>query len=286
MHNALNERDNVLVSSSQIIDKAAVARSFGKAAASYDKHAILQRQTSHDLLALLPDAIKNNHKQLAHAVDLGCGSGAMLAQLSGYADNVIAADLSFEMLKQAQTTVLANEKAAQTNHIWLNLDAEVLPFSDNSIDLIVSNLALQWCDDLAVPVREMMRCIKPGGYALFSTVVAGSLAEITQAWAGVNNDKHVNEFLSPEQIANAVASCNENIETLNFQTHTLHYPDVKAVMQSLKGIGANHVQGQAKRVTSRVELRQFKSNYQQRLQTQGLPISYNIAYCLIRKSWL
>lgn len=261
----------------QVIDKVAVARSFGKAAATYDQHAFLQRQTSAHLLSLLPDIIKakNKHKTLTNIVDLGCGSGAMLAELADYSNHVIAADLSIDMLKQART--------AQKAQTWLNLDAEALPFSNNSIDLIVSNLALQWCDDLAVPVQEMMRCIKPGGYALFSTVAEGSLVEISQAWAQVNSDKHVNDFLSATDIKLATSVADESVEILKFQQHTLYYPDVKGVMQSLKGIGANHVQGQAERVTSRAELRQFKINYEALIDQQGLPISYNIAYCLIKK---
>lgn len=282
MNNTLpKNRDNLMQQhkSQQVINKAAVARSFGKAAATYDQHAILQRQTSTYLLSLLPDFIKtkskDKYKKLTNIVDLGCGSGAMLAQLTDYSSHVIAADLSIDMLKQART--------AQKAHTWLNLDAEALPFSNNSIDLIVSNLALQWCDDLAVPVQEMMRCIKPGGYALFSTVAEGSLVEISQAWAQVNSDKHVNDFLSATDIKLATSVADESVEILKFQQHTLYYPDVKGVMQSLKGIGANHVQGQAERVTSRAELRQFKINYEALIDQQGLPISYNIAYCLIKK---
>jgi len=171
-----------------MIDKNAVARCFGKAAASYDQHAILQRLSSEQLLQHLPGLLNNGVYD--RTVDLGCGSGALLPILADCSKQLIAVDLSFGMLAHAQ-----QHNSIATPTCWLNGDAEALPLLSNSVHLCVSNLALQWCDDLATPLIEVARCLKQGGLMLFSTLVSGSLDELTQSWSSVNSHRHVNRFL-------------------------------------------------------------------------------------------
>lgn len=260
-----------------MIDKNAVARCFGKAAASYDQHAILQRLSSDQLLQYLPSL--SEHSLYNRTVDLGCGSGALLPKLAGYSKQLIAVDLSFGMLAHAQQ----HQQLARPVH-WLNGDAESLPLQSNSIDLCVSNLALQWCDDLAMPLIEMSRCLKQGGLMLFSTLVSDSLHELTYAWSAVNSHQHVNRFLSEGGIKQALLKSGLSVERFEIEIQTMHYSSVKEVMQSLKGIGANHVHDKDSKPTTRGELRAFKANYETLRDSQGLlPLSYKLAYCLLRK---
>lgn len=255
------------------IDKSAVARCFGKAAASYDQHAALQRLTSDHLLRYIPAG------SCQTAVDLGCGSGALLPYMASKAKHLIAIDISLGMLQHAQANTVLPIK-----HNWLAGDAEALPLQSGSIDLCISNLALQWCNSLEAPLAEIERCLNPGGYVLFSTLVAGSLGEITEAWRGVNESKHVNRFLPEADIQMALRQSGMIIEQFHVQLETMHYASVKDVMQSLKGIGANHVHDKHSKITTRTELKAFKENYEkQRSQNGLLPLSYKTAYCLLRK---
>lgn len=258
-----------------MMDKNAVARSFGKAAASYDQHAFLQRLSSQMLLQFLPKSAKSN----ITTVDLGCGSGALLPYLAEFSQRLFAVDLSFDMLAYAKQQY---QLSIQPN--WVNADAEALPLQSASIDLCVSNLALQWCDDLATPLIEVSRCLKPGGLMLFSTLVAGSLDELTLAWSTVNKRRHVNRFLTENEIGIALQKSGLTVETFEVEIHTMHYSSVKEVMQSLKGIGANYVHDKGNKLTTQGELRAFKNNYESLRDNQGLlPLSYKLAYCLLRK---
>ena len=260
-----------------MIDKNAVARCFGKAAASYDQHAILQRLSSDKLLQHLPDALDNNAYNTA--VDLGCGSGALLPALANCSKQLIAVDLSLGMLSHAKQ----HHKLTPPVY-WLNGDAEALPLPTSSIDLCVSNLALQWCDDLATPLVEVSRCLNQGGLMLFSTLVAGSLDELTQSWSTVNSHRHVNRFLSEGEIKSALLKSGLSVESFQVEIQTMYYSSVKEVMQSLKGIGANHVHDKNIKPTTQGELRAFKANYETLRDNQGLlPLSYKLAYCLLRK---
>lgn len=264
-----------------MIDKNAVARCFGKAAASYDQHAILQRLSSDKLLRYLPKKISSPEgcHLYTTTVDLGCGSGALLPRLANCSEQLIAVDLSIGMLSYAQT-----HQQLPAPIYWLNGDAEALPLQSSSIDLCVSNLALQWCDDLATPLIEMSRCLKQGGLMLFSTLVSGSLDELTQSWAPVNGHRHVNRFLSEGEIKAALLKSGLSVERFEVEITTMHYSSVKEAMLSLKGIGANHVHGKDSKPTTQSELRAFKANYENLRDNQGLlPLSYKLAYCLLRK---
>lgn len=283
-----------------MIDKNAVARCFGKAAASYDQHAILQRLSSDRLLQCLPSTSNASNKanegnaiRYNTSVDLGCGSGALLPTLRNCSNQLFAVDLSFGMLAHAKQKMHL-KKEAQALHsqqdkltpsiYWLNADAEALPLLSSSIDLCVSNLALQWCDDLATPLIEVSRCLKQGGLMLFSTLVAGSLDELTQSWSGVNAYRHVNRFLSEGEIKTALLKSGLSVVTFQVEIQTMYYSSVKEVMQSLKGIGANHVHDKDTKPTTQGELRAFKANYETLRDNQGLlPLSYKLAYCLLRK---
>ncbi|PKH06583.1 malonyl-ACP O-methyltransferase BioC [Moritella sp. Urea-trap-13] len=264
-----------------MIDKNAVARCFGKAAASYDQHAILQRLSCDRLLQTLPN--KGNAERYNTTVDLGCGSGALLPVLANCSKQLIAVDLSFGMLTHAKQQREQQDKLTPPIY-WLNADAEALPLLSSCVDLCVSNLALQWCDDLATPLIEASRCLNQGGLMLFSTLVAGSLDELTQSWSTVNEHRHVNRFLSEGEIKTALLKSGLSVEIFQVEIQTMYYSSVKEVMQSLKGIGANHVHDKDAKPTTQGELRAFKANYEMLRDNQGLlPLSYKLAYCLLRK---
>ena len=256
------------------IDKVAVARSFGKAACSYDRHAQLQRQTGQQLLSYLPGA------HYPRALDLGCGSGALLGEINDVCERVIALDLSLDMLNFASA-----QRRNNTAVHWLNGDADALPLRPAVLDLCVANLSLQWCGDLSATLQEIKRCLVDQGLVLFSTLITGSLVELSQSWQGVNNSPHTNTFLSHEQLLGALQQSGFAIVQLDVQQQVQHFDSVTAVLRSLKGIGANHVHGKANRTTTISEFRQFSANYQQQQDSLGrIPLTYNIAYCLLQKN--
>ncbi|MGF1723846.1 malonyl-ACP O-methyltransferase BioC [Photobacterium nomapromontoriensis] len=212
-------------------DKQAIADAFGKAAKHYDKAAAFQRDVGHQLLAKLPMVREDN----CQVLDLGCGTGYFSELLFHQGLRVCAADLSPEMLQQAYVRCGENIR-------YLEADAENLPLSDNQFDIAFSSLALQWCDDLSVPLRELRRVVKPGGYIVFSTLVEGSLRELAQAWQQIDQYQHVNTFLSPKAIKLALAQSGCTAVNLEFKPITMFYNSAVELMKDLKGIGATHLQ--------------------------------------------
>lgn len=241
-----------------MVNKQAIAAAFGRAAAHYEQHAELQRQSADALLAMLPQ------RQYAHVLDAGCGPGWMSRHWRERHAQVTALDLSPLMLRQAR-----QQDAA---HNYLAGDIESLPLANATFDLAWSNLAVQWCAELSTALRELYRVVRPGGVVAFTTLAQGSLPELHQAWQAVNERPHVNRFLPPAEIKQALKGfCYQH----HIQPITLWFADALSAMRSLKGIGATHLHdGRDPRVLTRSQLQQLQLAWPQ--QQGRYPLTYHL----------
>ena len=58
-----------------------------------------------------------------------------------------------------------------------------MPLAADSVDLVWSNLALQWVNDLPRALAEMRRVLAPGGLCVFTTFGTDTLKELRAAQA-------------------------------------------------------------------------------------------------------
>ena len=96
-------------------------------------------------------------------------------------------DLSTDMLAQIEDSLVDFKCCA---------DMDALPFASNSFDAIFSNFSSQWSVDFAALIDQLNMILKPGGRLYLTNVLDGSLAEIAQAWQAIDNEKHINNFIS------------------------------------------------------------------------------------------
>ncbi|MDL4913697.1 MAG: malonyl-ACP O-methyltransferase BioC [Enterobacterales bacterium endosymbiont of Blomia tropicalis] len=243
-----------------LVDKRAVARAFGRAATHYDRHAALQRLSGDALLALAP--LHTGKKVL----DAGCGTGWYSHVWRQRGKQVTALDLSAQMLQQARQNNAADH--------YLMGDIDALPFASASMDMVWSNLVVQWSDTLRAALSQFTRVLKPEGCLLFSTLSAGSLHEVHQAWSHIDNGTHANHFLNEQEIA---TTCAEYHLKCQSQVITLHFPDALSAMRSLKGIGATHLhQGRESHLLTRQRLAQLEKHWPR--DAQGFRLSYHLMY--------
>lgn len=259
------------------LNKQAIANAFGRAAQDYDKSAEFQRQVGRQLLSLMPTL--SSVTPMLKVIDLGCGTGYFSAMLHQQGFDVTAADLSAEMLLQAQ-------QRCRSDCQYLQTDAENIVVTDNSYDVAFSNLALQWCDDLSVPLRELQRVVKPDGVILFTTLVEGSLNELKQAWAQVDEKQHVNTFKSQDVITTEIIQSGLMIEVLECQPITVYYPTAMKLMKDLKGIGATHLQQQRQSgLLGRQTFIELEHAYDEfRLDNGLLPATYQVCFGVLKNA--
>lgn len=280
MNNAAEKlTDSDFLSSAAL--KQRVGQSFGKARQTYTQHAQLQRLSAQWLFEQLEAQLNNTNPQLG--LDLGCGPGINLPKLSAFSQRLVACDLSVDMLLQAQQLIHSQQLYQVETRC---ADAESLPFATASMDWVFSNLMIQWCNPVSHAIAEIYRVLKPGGVAVVSTLLKGSLRELEESWKNVDDFQHVNQFVSAQELQQQVALANIEMPQILHKSVTLEYNTVIELSRDLKGIGANSVtSGKAAGLTGKGRWQRMTLNYERfRNSQQKLPATYELACILIKKT--
>ena len=100
------------------------------------------------------------------ALEIGAGTGyfSLNLALAGVIGNLTATDISPGMLDALKSNAKALGIPVKTKVV----DAEILPFPDNSFDLVLGHAILHHIPDLDQAFREFNRVLKPGGKIFFA----------------------------------------------------------------------------------------------------------------------
>ncbi len=266
------------------IDKARARTSFGRAANTYDAAAILQKQVREEMLNRL-DLIKLTPQTI---LDAGCGTGAASHALQKrfVKSQVISLDFALPMLQKTRvgsdTTGLMHQIKNMLSGVKHNLvcaDIESLPLASKSVDLVWSNLAIQWCNDLDAALLEFYRVMQPEGLLMFSTFGPDTLKELRVATGRQDGMTSVSRFIDMHDIGDALVRAGFSAPVLDVERFTLTYDDVKSVMRDLKSIGAhNATDGRARGLLGRGFLQKLESNYEQYRTDGKLPATFEVVY--------
>ena len=256
------------------IDKARVRASFNRAADSYDAAAVLQKRVREEMLdrlsliSIAPQAI----------LDAGCGTGAgsFALQKKFKRAQVTSLDIAFNMLQKTASQQPWLQKILRKPQL-ICADIESLPIASNSMNLLWSNLALQWCNDLDAAFNEVARVLQPEGLFIFSTFGPDTLKELRAASS--NGHTHVSRFIDMHDIGDALTRAGFSAPVLDVEHYTLTYNDVKGVMTDLKSIGAhNSTQGRARGLQGKGFLQNLTQNYEQFRSDGKLPATFEVIY--------
>ncbi len=252
-------------------EKHRIQKHFDSRASRYESSAILQREVCQRML----DRLQWLKLQPQTIVDVGTGTGWGIQGLMKYyrSARVMALDLSMPMLQQVRAKSGWFRKPG-----LICADAEALPLADESVDMIFSNLMLQWCHPETV-FAEFKRILRPGGVLMFSTFGPDTLKELRHCWAQVDDAVHVNEFTDMHDLGDALLVSGFAEPVMDADLMTLTYQHAKDVMLDLKNIGANTPLGKQPRglVTPR-RLQNVLDAYETFRSENVLPASFEVVY--------
>ena len=264
------------------IDKSRVRDSFDRAAETYDAAAVLQKFVRTEMLSRL-DLVT---MQPTHILDAGCGTGhASAALMKKYPKaELVSLDLALGMLKKTQSV-----NASLTNRIkrvfgqaqqnLLCADIEQLPLADASVDIIFSNLAIQWCNDLDAAFAGMHRVLCTDGLLTFSTLGPDTLTELRAASKTDGERVSVSRFVDMHDIGDALVRAGFSAPVLDVERVVLTYENAIDVMRDLKAIGAhNAADGRGRGLQGRDFLKRITANYEQFRREGKLPATFEVVY--------
>jgi len=111
--------------------------------------------------SVILDTVGTN--RLGRVLDVGTGTGRMLALLADRSDRAVGLDASHSMLSVARANL---ERAGAANWELRQGDVNSPPLDASSFDLVVIHQVLHYLDDPARAITESARLVAPGGRLL------------------------------------------------------------------------------------------------------------------------
>ena len=249
-----------------------IIHSFNKAAKHYEDAAIVQRMIGEQLIEQL-EIIKINPCSI---IDLGCATGYLTEQVAQCYPQaqILGIDIAEQMIIQAKQR--ETRKLQFACHM-----AEALPLESDSVDLIISNLMLQWCNELDPILMQCLRVLKPNGLLLFTSLGPNTLLELKASWQVIDDYPHVHDFIDMHTIGDILLQQGWYDPVMHRQDMTVSYANVLDLMHSIKAIGAQNIHAQRFRgLQGKHIIQQLQDIYQSRYAQpdEKLPVTYEVIY--------
>ena len=248
------------------IDKKLVCRRFGRHLTSYDANAHLQHQMAERLLTQLLRT--TGRPAWPRVLEIGCGSGGLSRLI---AERLQCGRLWLNDLVPDCAAAAANIAGA----VFLPGDIETLILPE-SLDLILSNAALQWVGDLPRLLVRLRAALQHGGVLAFTTFGPATCREIGQLCQVALPYRSLDELTALLAAQFEVLEKDEAVRTLGFS-------EPAAVLRHLKATGVSGA-GRPEYWT-RGRLAAFYAEYRQKFPfAGGVGLTYQPIRFIVRKN--
>jgi SAM-dependent methyltransferase len=233
-----------------VFDRALLRRRLARAQALGFETFLLDR-----VAADLSERLGAVLRQFDRAVDLGTPTDAVRAALTG--NPMVGMLIAVAPLARAEPAVIADEEA--------------LPLREDSIDLIVSALALHLVNDLPGALLQIRRALKPDGLFLAAMLGGETLTELRQSFAVAEAEieggasPHVAPFADVREMGALLQRAGLALPVTDVDRLTVRYSSPFRLMDELRRMGATNALAERRRTPlRRTTLQRMAEIYAQR----------------------
>lgn len=223
-------------------DRRALRLRRDRAAAGFDAYDFLFRESAERLVERLEDMTR----AFPVAVDLGAKTGLLRPLLAGR--------FGISYLLEIEPSA---RMAARCAGPVVRAEEELPPLRDGSVDLILSNLALHWANDLPGALIQARRALRPDGLLLGCLLGGSTLAELRacllEAEVAVcgGAEPRVSPTAELGDVAGLMRRAGFALPVVDADRIPVSYPDAFALMRDLRGMGETNVLAGRRRGSSR-----------------------------------
>lgn len=250
-------------------DKRKIRQRFARAAATYDRQAMVQQGVAARLLRLLDRHMGEPPRRV---LEIGCSTGILTAGLTRQYPGII--DLYANDLVPQFKPLIAQRVPLQMHLEFLAGDIESIALPDD-LDLVISSSTFHWLADLPALLNRLHGRMTLNGTLCFSIYGAENLRELREI-TGIGLDYHSLTALR-EMVAQrfTLVACEEELLTI-------HGKDPLALLQHLRQSGVNALETGS---WSRARLADFTRQYAARYgEDDRVPLTYHPVYFLARRT--
>lgn len=215
----------------QVFDRPLLRQRRARAVANFDEFSFLF-ETVADQLA---DRLSDIRREFSIIADLGAGTSMLADILSARAGTrtVIGCDMAPAM-------------ARASNDCAVVADEDLLPFAPASLDAVVSNLSLQWVNDLPGALAQIRQALKPDGLFLAAIMGGQTLYELRdclmqaeiEVYGGVS--PRASPLIDMHDMSALMQRAGFALPVVDRDTIEIDYASVFSLMHDLRGMAATN----------------------------------------------
>jgi len=239
--------------------KVHIKRSFDSSCSTYDSSCDIQRLVASHLISLCG-------KTASDILEIGTGTGIYTDEL---ADKYPSADIT---CLDISCSLLEGAKAKYPNYSFVCADGENIPLK-GCYDLVTGSSTLQWFENPAESIPQMLSLLKPGGRFAFSIFVEGTFVEmsILNKMTGFGS---VYDLLPDSSYRDIFKEFKADFDT---REYVLFFDDAREFLKKQKGTGATFTG--VSRFASKSSYKKFIELYPELFGDGGkVPVTYKILY--------
>ena len=252
----------------QIFDRSTVRQRRDRAVPCFDDFSFLKDEVADRLIERLEEI----NRDFGIVLDLGAHKGVLGRRIDH--ELLVSADLSHGMASACEGhSIVACE--------------ESLPFKGGVFDLVISNLAMHWVNDLPGALLQANRVLKPDGLFLASIFGGETLKELRQSLLQAESEisggvsPRVSPFADVRDVGGLLQRAGFALPVADSDTITVSYEHPMKLMQDLRGMAeSNAVFARQKAFTSKTVMMRAAEIYSERYAGADgrVPATFQIIY--------